>query len=108
MQHSALLRKPPVKNAMHTLAHPDDQEIFLTAISNVLAAPGPFFIRYRLIRVERDGQFWFQPRDADGAAFAMCLIKDAAVHESPQIQCELGSVSSVCTHPETYRGGTPR
>jgi hypothetical protein len=64
--------------------------------------------RYRLIRVARDGQFWYQPADADGAAFAICLMTDPVVHESPQIHCEPGSVSSVCTHPETYRGGMPR
>ncbi|MFT3809460.1 MAG: PAS domain-containing sensor histidine kinase [Micropepsaceae bacterium] len=44
--------KPPVRNALMDMAHPDDREMFKLAIQSVADAPGPFHLHWRLIRAD--------------------------------------------------------
>lgn len=44
--------KPPVRYALVTMAHPEDQAMVNTTIDSVIKAPGPFYVRYRLIRAD--------------------------------------------------------
>jgi PAS domain S-box-containing protein len=42
--------RPPVRDALMNLAHPDDKAIFKAAFDSVIDAPGPFYLRYRVVR----------------------------------------------------------
>ncbi len=44
--------KPPVRDALMNMAHPEDREMFKIAFKSVSEAPGPFHLRWRLIRAD--------------------------------------------------------
>jgi PAS domain S-box-containing protein len=70
--------KPPVRDALMNMAHPDDRDMFRMAFQSVMDAPGPFHLRYRLIRadgaerhVEMNGDV---ESDLDGRMIAVVAI----------------------------------
>jgi len=70
--------KPPVRAALFHMAHPDDREIIAQAMGSVQEAPGPFFLRFRLLRsdgaerhVEMSGDV---ETDEDGALIAIVAV----------------------------------
>jgi PAS domain S-box-containing protein len=42
--------KPPVRDALINMSHPEDRDMFRMAFQSVMEAPGPFHLRWRLIR----------------------------------------------------------
>ena len=70
--------KPPVRDAMTLMAHPDDHDMIGMAFRSVREAPGPFHLRWRLIRadgaerhLEMNGDV---ETDADGRMIAIVAI----------------------------------
>ncbi|BCW90277.1 Sensor histidine kinase RcsC [Alphaproteobacteria bacterium SO-S41] len=80
--------KPPVKDALFKLAHPDDSEIFKTAFDSVMAAPGPFYLRYRVIR-------------EDGAERHLEISGDVETGENGEMIAVVGIVTDISGRVET-------
>lgn len=79
--------KPPVRDALMNMAHPDDREMFRMAFRSVIESPGPFHLRWRLIR-------------ADGAERHLEVNGDVESDEDGAMVAVVGIVSDVSARVE--------
>ena len=80
--------KPPVRHALISMAHPEDSANINAAIHNVLEIPGPFYVRYRVIR-------------ADGAERHIEVSGDVETDEGGEMVGIVGVVTDVTRQIET-------
>ena len=79
--------KPPVRDALMNMAHPDDRDMFRMAFQSVTDAPGPFHLRWRLIR-------------ADGAERHLEINGDVESDDNGRMIALVGIVSDVSARVE--------
>lgn len=83
--------RPPARDALVDMAHPDDREMFSMAMQSVVESPGPFYLRWRLIRadgaerhLEMNGDV---ESDGDGAMIAIVgIVTDVSAHVEAEEQ----------------------
>ncbi len=79
--------KPPVRDALMNMAHPDDRDMFRMAVQSVVESPGPFHLRWRLIR-------------ADGAERHLEMNGDVETDEDGALLALIGIVQDVSARVE--------
>ena len=79
--------KPPVRDALMNMAHPDDRDMFRMAFQSIMDSPGPFHLRWRVIR-------------ADGSERHLEMNGDVETDEDGALVAVLGIVSDVSARVE--------
>jgi PAS domain S-box-containing protein len=80
--------EPPVRNALILMAHEEDAASIKTALTSVLKLPGPFYVRYRIVR-------------ADGAERHLEMNGDVETAEDGSLMGIVGVVTDVTRQIET-------
>jgi PAS domain S-box-containing protein len=80
--------QPPLRNALIAMAHPEDTTSINAAIHNVIEIPGPFYVKYRIIR-------------ADGAERHIEVSGDVETDENGEMIGIVGVVTDVTRQIET-------
>ncbi len=79
--------KPRIPYGLIALAHEDDKEILKTAIDSVVKAPGPYYLRYRIVR-------------PDGAERHLEISGDTETDENGTMIAVVGIVTDITARVE--------